>query len=98
MEGNPYFSACRRYVGRHTGYSSTMVLERFGTEWEGECGFGWVHLPDGRSSFARWASSEGHAFRSSPWRSNLVCNAYTVSREKPGVRRSIRRSAQEQRN
>lgn len=31
-----------------------MVLETYGTIWEGECGFGWVQLPDGRSSFARW--------------------------------------------
>lgn len=43
-----------------------MVLEEFGTEWEGECGFGWVQLPDGRSSFARWTVTQGRGHRGHP--------------------------------
>ena len=43
-----------------------MVLERFGTIWEGECGFGWVQLPDGRTSFARWIVAQGHGYPNRP--------------------------------
>ena len=31
-----------------------MVLEDYGTEWEGMCGFGWVHLPNARHPMAKW--------------------------------------------
>ena len=32
-----------------------MVLEKWGTIWDGQCGFGWVSLPNARTPFARWA-------------------------------------------
>jgi hypothetical protein len=43
-----------------------MVLEEYGTEWEGDCGFGWVQLPDGRDSFTRWVVAEEHGRPSYP--------------------------------
>lgn len=43
-----------------------MVLERWGTIWEGACGFGWVFLPDARAPFARWAVKAGIGYASKP--------------------------------
>lgn len=44
---------------------SPMVLEKWGTIWDGACGFGWVFLPDARTPFSRWAikSEIGYAAR-----------------------------------
>lgn len=43
-----------------------MVLEEFGTVWEGECGFGWVQLSDSRPSFSRWIVAQKHGYSSRP--------------------------------
>jgi hypothetical protein len=55
--------------GMQRGESKTptpMVLEEWGTVWEGKCGFGWVFLPNARAPFAKWAlkSNIGYASRS----------------------------------
>ncbi|UTH47968.1 hypothetical protein KBW81_14940 [Loktanella salsilacus] len=43
-----------------------MVLEKWGTIWEGQCGFGWVLLPNARAPFARWALKSNIGFASRP--------------------------------
>ncbi len=43
-----------------------MVLEKWGTIWEGECGFGWVFLPDARAPFAMWALKTNIGYASRP--------------------------------
>lgn len=43
-----------------------MILEKWGTIWEGICGFGWVSLPDARTPFARWALKEGIGYATRP--------------------------------
>lgn len=43
-----------------------MVLEKWGTIWDGACGFGWVFLPDARTPFARWAIKKGIGYASRP--------------------------------
>lgn len=43
-----------------------MILEKWGTIWEGACGFGWVFLPDARVPFARWALKEGIGYAVRP--------------------------------
>ena len=43
-----------------------MVLEKWGTIWDGACGFGWVRLPDARVPFAKWAVKEGIGYASRP--------------------------------
>lgn len=46
-----------------------MVVQdgRTGREWfvaDGVCGFAWVHVPDGKSRFARWLVKTGKAHKS----------------------------------
>ena len=43
-----------------------MVLETWGTIWEGVCGFGWVFLPSARAPFAKWALKEGIGYAARP--------------------------------
>lgn len=43
-----------------------MVLEKWGTIWEGACGFGWAFLPDARASFAKWALKSKIGYASHP--------------------------------
>lgn len=45
-----------------------MVLKEYGTIWEGECGFAWVHLPDARTPFARWLSKRDIGYPGRPGR------------------------------
>lgn len=57
--------------GIEAGSSATptpMVLEKWGTIWEGLCGFAWVHLPNGRSPFARWLSRKDIGWPTKPGR------------------------------
>ncbi|WP_109354760.1 DUF6883 domain-containing protein [Sphingorhabdus sp. EL138] len=43
-----------------------MVLEKYGTIWEGMCGFGWVFLPDARKPFPKWALENKLGYPSRP--------------------------------
>jgi hypothetical protein len=43
-----------------------MVLEEWGTRWEGACGFAWVHLPNARKPFAKWLLEQGLGYRAHP--------------------------------
>lgn len=43
-----------------------MVLEQWGTIWDGACGFGWVFLPSAREPFAKWALKVGIGYHSRP--------------------------------
>lgn len=43
-----------------------MVLEKWGTIWDGACGFGWVFLPNARAPFAKWILKEGLGYASRP--------------------------------
>lgn len=55
--------------GRSLANSTTptpMVLEKWGTIWEGRCGFGWVFLPDARKSFAKWALKNSIGYSTNP--------------------------------
>jgi hypothetical protein len=45
---------------------SPMVIDGYGTEWEGECGFGWVHLPNARKPMAKWLLTTEKAHRARP--------------------------------
>ncbi len=40
-----------------------MFIEGFGGQGDGECGFGYVHVPDARRDFARWLLKNGHAYK-----------------------------------
>lgn len=49
---------------------------RTGQEWaveDGVCGFGWVHVRDGRSAFARWALKEGHRWARDSYHGGVTC-------------------------
>jgi len=57
------------YCGMQRGEEKVptpMVLEKWGTIWEGACGFGWVFLPNARQPFARWALKEGIGYAARP--------------------------------
>lgn len=43
-----------------------FVVERYGTIWDGACGFAWIELADGRTSFARWLVEQGIAHFTRP--------------------------------
>jgi hypothetical protein len=43
-----------------------MVLVGYGTEWDGMCGFGWVHFPSARHPMAKWLLKNGYGSRSHP--------------------------------
>lgn len=40
---------------------TTLAGEVIETVWDGPCGFAWVVIRDGRSSFGRWAAKQGIA-------------------------------------
>ena len=43
-----------------------MRVEGYETIWEGECGFAWVHVPDGRHSIAKWLVKTDKGYKSRP--------------------------------
>lgn len=53
-------------VGQAKGLMSTEIDYSKKTYFveSGVCGFAWIHLPNGRSSFARWAKTELGAHKS----------------------------------
>jgi hypothetical protein len=48
------------YIRSHCGPDAGTVY----ADAEGACGFAWVHVKDGTSSFARWLVKNGHARKS----------------------------------
>lgn len=46
--------------------ATPMVLEKFGTVWDGMCGFGWVDFTDARKPFPKWLVKKGLAYATSP--------------------------------
>ena len=43
-----------------------MIVEGYGTEWEGACGFGWVRFPTARHPMAKWLLKTDRGSRSRP--------------------------------
>lgn len=46
--------------------ATPMVLETYGTIWDGMCGFGWVQFSDARAPFPKWLILKGYAYPSHP--------------------------------
>lgn len=60
-----------------------MVLERFGTIWDGMCGHAWVQLADARKPFAAWLKKQQGAYASSPGvRLYARCHEQSIDRNK----------------
>ncbi len=51
-----------------TAIPTPMVLEKWGTIWEGKCGFGWIDLPSGRTPFSKWLSRNDIGYSKRPGR------------------------------
>jgi hypothetical protein len=45
---------------------SPMIIHGYGTEWEGLCGYGWVHLPNARHPMAKWLLKTKNGRRANP--------------------------------
>lgn len=50
-------------AGETAKVPTPMLVEGFGPEAEGMCGWAYVHVPDGRRDFARWLLRNNHAYR-----------------------------------
>lgn len=74
LAGDEYLQAVFKIAtseGHRAGEAAVpppMVLNGYGTIWDGECGFAWVHIPNARTPFGRWLSKQEIGYPGRPGR------------------------------